>query len=181
MNEVLNSLWLFVQNNYMFVFLGVLLILTVLLSRSKKTPKYDLAWCKSHYDKRSGVLTPNELAYYRELAEVVGTRFAILSKVRLEDIFKAKKGRDYITARNKISSRHVDLLLCQPDTFVPVLGIEIDDRSHNQANRIKRDKFVNDLFESSSLLLLRVKARRTYSKEGIRDDIVSMLNDTISL
>jgi hypothetical protein len=137
-------------------------------------------WCQAHYGTRSGVLTRNEQTYYFTLKEVVGERLSIYAKVKMEDIFFAKKGNGYLTARNKISSRHVDFLLYQRSTLKPVLG-KIDDISHNQQDWKKRDHFENSLFEVNNIPLLRVKARRSYGKEYVSHEIISILSDTISL
>lgn len=167
----------FLQTYYIFILLGILLLVTNFLPRKAKDKKEktaDVAWCKAHYEKNESLLTANELVFYRELKGVVGDHFVIFSKVRLEDVIKAKTWNDQ-TARNKIKSRHIDFLLCDPNTFKPKLAIELDDSSHNRSDRIDRDRFYKNLFEACNFPLLRVPTKRTYDKQQIRDQIVASL------
>jgi hypothetical protein len=63
-----------------------------------------------------------------------------------------------IGGRNKISQKHVDFLVCRNDEWMPMLAIELDD-SHNDPKNFKRDMFVNDLFASTAVPLLRLPVR----------------------
>jgi Protein of unknown function (DUF2726)/Topoisomerase DNA binding C4 zinc finger len=44
----------------------------------------------------------------------------------------------------------------------PAVGLELDDTSHQLRDRVERDAFVNALFASASLPLLRLPARQSY-------------------
>ena len=44
----------------------------------------------------------------------------------------------------------------------PLVGMELDDRSHQRADRKERDEFVNEVFKAAGLPLLHVPARRGY-------------------
>jgi hypothetical protein len=70
-------------------------------------------------------------------------------------------------ARNKIDRKHVDFLLCEPKTFKLLLGVELDDASHQRAKRVARDRFVDEVFERAGLPLLRVLAKRNYDPESL--------------
>jgi hypothetical protein len=50
----------------------------------------------------------------------------------------------------------VDFLICRNDDWMPMLGIELDDDSHEKAARKQRDMFVNELFASTGIPLLRI-------------------------
>lgn len=81
MNEILNSIWIFVQNFYIYILLGILLLVWGLISGKKKPFRVDLKWCKNHYAKRPSVLTRNEQAFYSVLQRVIDDKYVILSKV----------------------------------------------------------------------------------------------------
>ena len=142
--------------------------------------RYNARWVQNNFEILPSLLTKNEQLFYLSLKKVVGDKFVIMAKVRLEDIFSANKGRDHYIARNMIKSRHVDFLLCKPNSLIPVLGIELDDKSHQRPDRVKRDIFVNRLFQTNNLPLLRIKSRHKYDPVSIKEDIVSILSDTIS-
>ena len=55
-----------------------------------------------------------------------------------------------------ISQKHVDFLVCRPGDWMPMLGTEVDDSSHNREDRKKCDWFVNNLFAHVGVPLLRI-------------------------
>jgi len=95
----------------------------------------------------------------------------IQSKVRLADVFGLKKGLDRSLrqrALNRITSKHVDYLLVQKSDGRPLLGIELDDSSHEAEDRKQRDQFVDGVFRSAGLPLLHVPAKSSYDPKEIR-------------
>ena len=73
----------------------------------------------------------------------------VLSKVRLADICFVKQPNENKSYFGRISQKHIDFLLCQPKTMRPVVGIELDDGSHQQAKPKTRDALVEQVFESA--------------------------------
>lgn len=132
------------------------------------------------YSLQESVLTKAELNFYRVLKEVVGEKYAVLVKVRLADLFSTRGGEGYYSAFNKISAKHIDFLLADPQSFSPVLAIELDDRSHQNQNRKNRDEFVDQIFEKTGLKLLRVKAANKYDPVDIRDRIADGLKQRMA-
>lgn len=118
-------------------------------------------------------ITPAERNFFLNLHAVVGEFTQIFSKVKLGDLFYAKTG-DYGRNRsymNRIDRKHVDFLLCDPKTLQPILGIELDDKSHQRADRQERDDFVNNVFEAAKLPLLHFPVQRNYSHNEIYSKI----------
>jgi hypothetical protein len=116
------------------------------------------------YVLRKHFLSPAELSFYVVLRDVIGGRAVISSKVGLGDIFLVKledksKFRIYT---NKIDRKHVDFLLCDPASMRPLLGIELDDRSHQREDRQARDTFVDKVFAAAQLPLLHIPVRRSF-------------------
>lgn len=117
------------------------------------------------YHLRDDFLSPAELNFYRVLQTAVSDWAIIFTKVSLGDLFFAQAGdrAKNQAYRNKIDRKHVDFLLCDPQTIRPILGIELDDKSHQQADRQARDHFVNKVFAAAKLPLAHVPVRRGYS------------------
>ncbi len=114
--------------------------------------------------------SPAELNFFFNLKAVVGDSAQIFSKVKLSDLFFAKTG-DYGKNRsytNRIDRKHVDFLLCNPITLKPILGIELDDKSHQRADRQERDDFVNRVFEAAKLPLIHISVQRGYSQSELK-------------
>ncbi len=57
---------------------------------------------------------------------------------------------------NKISQKHVDFLIYRMEDGMPMMGIELDDPSHEAADRKKRDAEVNTLFAQIGIPLVRI-------------------------
>ncbi len=122
--------------------------------------------------------SPAELNFFFNLKSVVGDSAQIFSKVKLSDLFFAKTG-DYGKNRsytNRIDRKHIDFLLCDPKTLKPILGIELDDKSHQRPDRQERDDFVNHVFEAAKLPLMHVSVQRGYSQSELKSKIAAFLS-----
>ena len=115
------------------------------------------------YRLRDDFLSPAELAFYRVLSTVVGRKAAILTKVNLADVFFVARPNENAGFRNRIARKHVDFLVCDPRSMRPLVGVELDDRSHESTRRQERDRFVDQVFEVAGLPLVRVPLRSSYS------------------
>lgn len=121
------------------------------------------------YHLRDDFLSPAELNFYRVLQTVVADWAIIFTKVSLGDLFYAQTGdfNQNQAYRNKIDRKHVDFLLCDPQTIRPILGIELDDKSHQRGDRQERDKFVNQVFAAAQLSLVHVPVKHGYPTEKL--------------
>lgn len=117
-----------------------------------------------YYLKKS-IFSPAERSFLGVLDSLNPPDIRICAKVRLADIFGLKKGLPKGGAQsafNRISAKHVDFLLVQQNDGMPLLGIELDDKSHEEDQRKSRDAFVDEVFREAGLPLLHVPARATY-------------------
>lgn len=129
------------------------------------------------YSVQPGLLTAAELNFFQTLRRVVGDRAVICAKVGLGDVFNIRpEARDqYRSYRNKIDRKHVDFLLCDSTTLSPLVGIELDDRSHQREDRTARDEFVDGVFGAAGLPLVHISVRRTYTAAEIDAEIAPFL------
>ena len=138
------------------------------------------------YNLRDNFLSPAELSFYSVLRNAINGRATLSTKVALGDLFYVKKGDDASRWRvytNKIDRKHVDFLLCDSGTMQPLVGIELDDKSHQRPDRQERDAFVDQVFAAAKLPLLHVPAQRGYIVEQIAAQIapyVSVATSTSS-
>lgn len=116
------------------------------------------------YNLRDDFLSAAELSFYKVLTTALNGDAIICTKVGLGDLFwvSPKDKTIYRTYTNKIDRKHVDFLLCDPTTMRPLVGIELDDKSHQRADRRERDEFVDGVFKAANLQLVHVPARRAY-------------------
>jgi hypothetical protein len=79
------------------------------------------------------------------------------------------------SAKNRINSKHVDFLLLRKGDGKPLLGIELDDTSHQEEARKARDIFVDTVFAAAALPILHVPAQASYDPSEIRRAIDNAL------
>lgn len=116
-----------------------------------------------NYSLNDSLMTSAEIRYYKHLDGLIGDNMRIFSKVRLLDIFTPKDNNAFASMR-KISSKHVDFLVCEDGTFKPLFAIELDDSSHRSMQAQERDIFVNSVFKAAGLTLHRVECKGSYSE-----------------
>ena len=88
--------------------------------------------------------------------------------MRLADLVRVQaSGREFWQRFNSISAKHVDFVLCD-EQLAPVVAIELDDPSQEQAERLTRDQFVDSVLESASLPIVHVHATADYVLDEIR-------------
>jgi len=121
------------------------------------------------------ILTGHELRNYKVLKEFTDVNgYSIHVKVRLADIINPKKNqarKDWYRKFMKITSKHVDFVLCDSNMNVSLI-IELDDWSHERQDRKDRDQFVNTALTDAGLRVLHTPE---INKECI-DMIDSILN-----
>ena len=99
------------------------------------------------------------------LKQTVSSWALICPKVSLSDLFYVKSSdpSNSRTYTNKIDRKHVDFLLCDPVTARPLLGIELDDKSHQKSKVMERDDFVENVYRAANLPLVRIPVKHSYS------------------
>ena len=131
------------------------------------------------YRLRDDFLSPAEFSFYKVLTNLLGTHFVVQSKVRLADIFYVARPNENRAFFNQISAKHLDFLVCDPVTMHPLLGIELDDSSHQRSDRQERDDFVVEVFKVAKLPLLQIPARREYNQREIAALVVPILKEKL--
>ncbi|MCS2611037.1 DUF2726 domain-containing protein [Halomonas dongshanensis] len=125
--------------------------------------------------------TPTEQAFYTAVQRAVGTTVLIACKVRIADVlqvrFRQRHRRDqrWWHYFRLISSKHVDLVVCEPHGGRILAAIELDDRSHRRGDRQRRDRFVDDAFASAGVPLLRFTAGGRYDVQKIQERLAPYL------
>ena len=155
---------------FVAVALGALKVFSTLRGRAAKAEDY--------YLKKS-LFSPAERSFLGVLQVVIRQGVSLECKVRLADIFGIKKGLerdDRQRAFNRICSKHVDFLLVQESDGRPLLGIELDDSSHDEYDRIARDKFVDSVFVSGGLPILHFEVKQAYDQNEVRRRITGALD-----
>ena len=108
------------------------------------------------------------------LDNICGNEYRILGKIRLGDIIRPRKGLSNsarTSAFNRISGKHVDFVLCDLKTLEVLVVIELDDSSHGEASREKRDEFLDKALAAAGVHIVHIAAQRSYVPAEIREKI----------
>jgi very-short-patch-repair endonuclease len=119
------------------------------------------------------LLTAAEQKFYEALDAAIDGRFVILSKVRVADllIVSSANGTARYRVFRSIACKHVDFVLAEAENLHPIAAIELDDSSHQRADRRLRDQLLDDLFEKAAFPLLRFRTAATYSPRLIEERV----------
>jgi len=120
------------------------------------------------YRLRGQFMSTPELALLRVLQNMVRHHYVICPKVGLNDIFYIVRPNENVHFFNKIFRKHVDFLLCEPDTLKPAFGIELVKPVNKNETR-DADQFMEDLFLSAGLPLVHVPSSERYSEDDLTE------------
>lgn len=123
------------------------------------------------FESRRALMSPGELKFFRSLEGALAGNLRVFSKVRLADIVQpANTGNRsaWYSAFGVIQSKHVDFVVCDPVTMEFRLVVELDDKSHERADRAERDQKVDEILAQAGIPVLHLPARSAYSIEEIR-------------
>jgi hypothetical protein len=110
------------------------------------------------------LLTAAEKKFFAALEQAVPEGCYVLAQVRLANLVQVKPGTpEFWKHFTKIGMKTVDFVVVRRETMTPVLVVELDDKSHDKADRRERDKFVNEVLASISLPIMRWPALSSYN------------------
>ena len=118
------------------------------------------------YRLRETFLSTTELALLRVLQNMVGRHYMICPKVALNDLFYIVRPNENVHFFNKFFRKHVDFLLCEPDTLKPAFGVELVKPVARTETR-EADQFMQDLFLSAGLPLVHIPSSEHYSETDL--------------
>lgn len=122
---------------------------------------------------REALLTPGEMVFYRMLGPLVSPRCLVFAKVRLADLFEVGAGAGRLGAYRMLSGKRIDFILCDPATSSVVAGIEMEESAPKTSDHEERQRFIDDLFASNGLPLLRVPVGASEDLERLREFLAS--------
>lgn len=115
----------------------------------------------SPYRLREYFLSTPEISLFRLLQKMVGDRYVICPKVALTDIFTIVRPNENVHFYNKIFRKHVDFLLCDPQTLKPAIGVELVKPIAKTETRAT-DQFMEDLFSAEGVPLVHIPLGENY-------------------
>jgi len=123
------------------------------------------------YRLRKQFLSFTELSLLSVLLKMAEGHYIVCPKVSLNDIFYIQRPNENVHFYNKIFRKHVDFLLCEPESMKPAFGVELVKPVRKEETR-SADKFMEELFMDSGLPLVHVPSGETYDLT----DLVNLFN-----
>ncbi len=103
------------------------------------------------------LLTERERALYQRLVETLPTHI-VLCQVQLLQVLNFQRGRRSQAILNRISQLSLDFLILSPDTSI-VAAVELDDATHDRADRRQADARKSHALKSAGVPLIRWNAK----------------------
>lgn len=139
----------------LIIVIAIATIIAIVTATSRKAQLTSTKRPYSYISKQK-IMTNAEARFFEKLTRVTGDRFYILPQMHLSTFIDHKiKGQNWKAAFSTINGKSVDFLLVEKTTLRPVIAIELDDWSHDKAERIERDQKVEDILASANILLAR--------------------------
>ena len=123
------------------------------------------------YEKTSALFSSAERSFLGVLEQALGAQHRVMGKVRLADVISVCKGLNggaRQTAFNRIQSKHLDFVVCNPNDLTVQYAIELDDQSHDRAKRQGRDEFVDKALQAAGVPIFHFSAKRSYAVAEIQ-------------
>lgn len=121
------------------------------------------------------LITDYEKELYKILNKMIDKeKYTILSKIRLADLLNTISSNN--KAFYKISSKHIDFAIANVENLEIKILIELDDKTHNNPERMQRDEFINKNLAQNGYKVLRITNLDGYE---IKETIEYLLDDKI--
>ena len=149
----------------------VILILEKLIKNKteKKEEKQEINL--QGFEKKEYLLTQEELKFYKILKQITDEmEINLFCQVAMYELINTRNYKDF----NKIKNKTIDFVITEKNCRIK-LCIELDDETHNQKQRIERDKIVNEIFKIANTKLIRIKRQNYYKIEEIKKIISDSL------
>lgn len=154
----------------LLVLLVVFAVVFVRQFRGSGRPSAPTATGTLPFRKKDYLLSMAERSFFEALSNAVGHQYFVFPKVRLADLVYLPRDTENRQAHfNRVVSKHVDFVLCDPVQLKPLMVVELDDALHESEDRQERDAFVDAALDAAGLAMLHVPAQRAYPQKELAE------------
>jgi hypothetical protein len=151
----------------LLVLLGVAIIALVLAKRFGLVGGTSGTW---PFYVRRPLSQPEQVLYHRLIRAL--PEHIVLAQVQVSRVLGVKKGANFHEWNTRINRLSYDFVVCSNDSTV-IAAIELDDKSHESASRVKTDEKKNKASADAGLRLVRWQVRSLPSEEAVRDELLT--------
>jgi hypothetical protein len=164
----------------MLLAIGILLSIVVILRRAKRKNKQSSPSVHADdYTKVPQLLTPTELAFYQVLTDALPTEYTCMTQVALNRLIKVQKPRFGAAWRdprwNRIAQKSIDFVVVRRSDLRVMVLIELDDASHQKAQRQQRDTFLDTVCANINLPIIHIPVQSHYQRHELQMRLLGYL------
>ena len=160
---------------YLVALVALIVLIVLFVLPRLRAPRPDDAL---PYQRLDALFSPAERSFLGVLDEVTKHEYRVFAKVRVADVINPRKGLrrpDWQRAFNRISRKHFDFVVCNPNTLAVLCVIELNDRSHQDKSRQARDTFLQAVCDAASMPLIILDAKQSYAPTEISAKIANAI------
>lgn len=137
---------------------------------------YYLSGARKGFYRKGQIMTEAELKFYKVLCSMLWREYDIFPQMRLASVVNIPESTAFFWKHFKpIGAKSVDFVLCDKTSGETILVIELDDKTHLEAKRQKRDKFVDSVCNAAGVPILHYKPQFFYN----RDQLLKAINEKL--
>ncbi len=150
---------------------GILLLVLSRLRKARPTPRLPYVAIP--------ILTESERRFFAVLEGCIPRHCYVLAQVRLANLVAVESGTASFRGRfNAVAMKCVDFVIVNHSTLAPLLVVELDDKSHERADRQERDKFVDQVLFSVGLPILHWPVQGRYNPTELSRMISAKMHES---
>lgn len=147
------------------VFIAIIIFVKLSGSKEKRKVHKNNVYA---YIAKDIPMTVTEADFFHKLTVAVDERYFVFPQIHLSAILRSTAyGQEGNYAFRHINGKSVDYVLCDKETLRPAYAVELDDYTHSQPARRKRDAEVERIFAEADLPLVRFKNKNVSAQEII--------------
>ena len=143
---------------------AVLMLLPLLAERRRQKNPFAAKNPKLPYLRRP-LMTPTETDVYAALLEALPD-YMVFAQVQASRVLEVPKSRETYYWFNFVSRLSYDFVVCRADS-TPIAVIEVDDCSHERAERQEADNRKNKVTEAAGVAVVRWRVGETPPQQEI--------------
>lgn len=134
----------------------------------KENTEYVKEYCKK------SLMTSNELIFYKKLIEIEKIKdYKVIPQINLACIIQKKSNSRYQTEL----FRNIDFAIFNKELTDVLLLIELNDKTHNNRNRIKRDIKVKEICNQANIKLITFHTKYDNKQDYIINRILKEIRE----
>lgn len=167
-----NALKLTIKIIFYFLFWWLVILVAIIKSNNQNNKNTTTPTNKQYQSK--SLLTNYEKYFYDIIDSEFSNTYYIMPQVNLASI--VNKIKDFPTQYQNELYRNIDIGIFNKSSMTPLLLIEINDKTHNNKNRIARDNKVKEICSIANIPLITFYSNYPNKK----DYIIKRIKETLS-